>query len=87
MTWYKEKTVIEHQVGQYEVDTRQEGNLYVTTLLINRVAMGDAGKYTLTAVNEYGEVKITVSLVVKGTQSLCLGFVVFVVFLSFWSSI
>ena len=64
--WKKEKTTLEHQVGRYEIVLNEVENTYTTTLTILTTELTDSGKYTLFVRNDYGEVKATVSLMVKG---------------------
>jgi hypothetical protein len=72
--WKKEKTTLEHQVGRYEIVLSESEQTYTTTLTILTTQLSDAGKYTLFVRNDYGEVKATVSLMVKGQSREGFGF-------------
>ena len=54
------------EAGRCDVETTQDEHVYVTTLTLHQVTMTDAGKFTFLAKNDLGEVKVTVSLVVRG---------------------
>ena len=69
MAWSHNDFIIENQEGRYEVDLTQKDQTYVTQLTVHDVTPEDAGSYRVVAANDFGELNMSVSLIVKGKSS------------------
>ena len=64
--WKKDEVEIESKNDGFKVETVVEGNMTLTTLVIDRVSTSDAGRFQIVAENEFGVVDSIISLIVKG---------------------
>ena len=52
--------------GRFEVTTKQDVNMYSTTLTVHKTTLEDAGQYSVLMRNDFGEIHLTVSVIVNG---------------------
>jgi len=60
------ETIVESPVCQVKTQEGEEESTYITSLTLKRVTPRNAGKYQINVMNEFGQVSLAVSLIVKG---------------------
>ena len=65
--WSKDGVVVV-QTTNCTISTEVKDSVYVTSLTLRQVAANDAGKYQVIISNQYGQVDMAVSLIVKGLE-------------------
>lgn len=66
--WSKENAEMT-PTDRVTITTDQDGNIYHTTLTLNKVEAEDAGTFKVLAQNDQGEASISVSLLVKSKSA------------------